>query len=292
MLHLLQHHLYALAVGGAALLYAAGLHWQLALAPLVLAWSLLVLAAGGLLERRLPFDADWHRPRADVRTDATSAVLLVGGVDPLLKAALPVLTIALLGEPGPGKAGLAGLPLALQVLLALLWIEFAKYWMHRWHHEVPALWRLHALHHGSERLYWLNNFRFHPLNHVFNTLASLLPLWLLGLPEAALLGATALTQPVVMLQHMNIDLRSGWLNHVLSTNEAHRWHHSSRPDEANANYGSALLLWDRLFGTFQHRPAPQRPAAIGLFGASRGYPARASYWRQLLGGWQPACCRG
>jgi sterol desaturase/sphingolipid hydroxylase (fatty acid hydroxylase superfamily) len=164
--------------------------------------------------------------------------------------------------------------------------------MHRWHHATPALWRLHALHHGSERLYWLNNFRFHPLNHGLNTLASLLPLWLLGLPEAALLGATMLTQPVVMLQHMNIDLRSGWLNRVLSTNEAHRWHHSTEPAEANANYGSALLLWDHVFGSFLHRPSPQRPAAIGLFGSARAYPARASYWRQLLGGWQPACCRG
>ncbi|NRF71798.1 sterol desaturase family protein [Aquincola sp. S2] len=290
MVRFLTRHLYLLAVAGGGISFALGhlLGWPLE--AVVLGWSLAILAAGIALERLAPFDAGWSRARGDTATDATSAALLIGAVDPLLKAVLPIAAIALLGERATPWA-LGDWPLALQITAAVLWIEFAKYWMHRAHHEHPVLWQLHALHHGSERLYWLNNFRLHPLNHVLNTVVSLLPLWLAGAPEVVLLGATALTQPLLMLQHANIDLKSGWLNGILSTNEVHRWHHSTQPHEANANYGSALVLWDHVFGTYRGPSGRGRPERIGLFGEGHGFPARASYWRQLIGAWQPACCR-
>ncbi|WP_374564078.1 sterol desaturase family protein [Ideonella sp.] len=291
---LLTRHLYALAVGGSLVAFGIGRALGWPPEAVVLASSVLTLMAGAVLERWAPFDPQWAKPRDDVATDATSAVVLIGLVDPLLKAVLPVLAIALLQGVGqPGRPGwfLADAPFGVQVLAALLWVEFAKYWSHRAHHTLGGLWQLHALHHGSERLYWLNNFRFHPLNHALNALVSLLPLWLLGVPAEVLLGATALTQPVLMLQHANIDLRSGWLNRVFSTNELHRWHHSARPSEANSNFGSALVLWDHVFGTFRHPGGAARPARIGLFGSSSGYPARGSYLRQLLAVFMPPCCR-
>lgn len=290
MTRFLTRNLYLLALGGGAASFAAGLMLAWPLEAVVVGWSVVVLVAGIALERLRPFDVEWRKARGDAVTDTTSASVLIGGVDPLLKAALPVTTIALLGDGASGWI-LNAWPLVLQVGAAVLWIEFAKYWMHRAHHEHPLLWQLHALHHGSERLYWLNNFRFHPLNHALNTVASVLPLWLAGAPEVVLLGAAAVTQPVLMLQHANIDLQSGWLNRFLSTNEVHRWHHSSLPQEANANYGSALLVWDHVFGTYLRPAHRTRPGRIGLFDDGHGFPARASYWRQLLGSWQPACCR-
>lgn len=185
---LLTHHLYLLCVGGGlgAFLIGRALGWPLEL--IVVACSVMVLASGALLERVMPFEARWRIPHGDGRTDAVSAVTLIGLVDPAIKAALPVLAVALL--PGSGTLPLfpTGAPFLLQVLLALVWIEFAKYWAH---HTVTALWWLHALHHSSQRLYWLNNFRFHPLNHLLNALASMLPLWLIGVPTEVLLGAAA-----------------------------------------------------------------------------------------------------
>ncbi|MED5618175.1 sterol desaturase family protein [Ideonella sp. BN130291] len=288
----LVRHLYLLAVGGSVAVFSAALALGWPLEAVVLGWSVLVLATGALLERRHPFDPSWRQSQGDVAVDATSAAVVIGLVDPLVKALLPVLAVALLAPAGgPAAWRLGPWPLALQVLVAVLWIEFAKYWSHRAHHEVPALWWLHALHHGSERLYWLNNFRFHPLNHLLNTTVSLLPLLLLGAPKEVLLGAVALTQPVLMLQHLNVRSASGWLNHVFSTNELHRWHHSASPAEANSNFGSALVLWDHVFGTFRHRAADNRPARIGLFGDGGGYPAKAGYVQQLASMFTPRCCR-
>ncbi|HEX5683222.1 MAG TPA: sterol desaturase family protein [Ideonella sp.] len=291
MINFLTRQLYLLAVGGSVAVFAASLAWGWPLEGVVLGWSVLVLATGVWLERLAPFDPRWRLSNDDTGTDATSAVVLIGVVDPLLKAVLPIVALVLLAPLAPSGDGwfLGAAPFALQVVAAVLWIEFSKYWSHRAHHQVAALWWLHALHHGSERLYWLNNFRFHPLNHLANAAVSLLPLLLLGVPPEVLLGAVALTQPVVMLQHLNVRTHNGWLNHVFSTNELHRWHHSAEPQEANSNFGSALVLWDQLFGTFRHQPG--QPARVGLFGDGSGYPAKAPYLQQLLSIFTPACCR-
>ncbi|MFO1253366.1 MAG: sterol desaturase family protein [Inhella sp.] len=276
------HPLYPVAAFGglAAWSLAYALAWSLE--TMVLGWTLAMLAWGVWLERRQPLETDWLRARpGEACTDRCSALVLLGAVDPLLKAALPLAVLALWPSGDALQA-----PLVLQALLALLWMELAKYASHRLHHEWGPLWRLHALHHSSERLYWLNNFRFHPLNYALNQTLALLPLLMLGVAPEALSLALAFSQPVLVLQHLNADVRSGFWNRVFSTHEAHRWHHSARPEEANANYGAALLIWDQLFGTYRWPVPGERPARIGLFGNGGGYPARASYLKQLLGG----CC--
>lgn len=256
--------------------------------------SVVVLVFAAVLERWMPYRREWNQSAGDLPTDLTSAAVLVGAVDPLLKAALPVALVAL--WPAAAQADLAPslssrAPFALQVLAALLWIELAKYGAHRWHHSNRGLWWLHALHHSSQRLYTLNNFRFHPLNHAVNQLLGIGPLLLLGVPADVLLACLAITQPVLMLQHANIDLRSGWLNHVFSSNEVHRWHHSNRAAEANCNFGSAFLLWDHVFGSWRGANTRRAPATVGLFGDGGQYPATRSYLSQLASMFGPACCR-
>jgi sterol desaturase/sphingolipid hydroxylase (fatty acid hydroxylase superfamily) len=183
-------------------------------------------------------------------------------------------------------------PLWLQVALVLLLVEFGKYWAHRIHHTLAPLWWLHAMHHSSERLYFLNGMRFHPLNYVVNFVLSVLPVMLMGFSPEAILGYLAITQPVVLLQHANIDLRHGVLNKVFSTPEVHRWHHSTTPNEANRNFGNALLIWDHVFGTFKSEAGFDESKAVGLFSSSKTYyPATSSYVTQLLSMFRPPCCR-
>ena len=146
------------------------------------------------------------------------------------------------------------------------------------------------MHHSSERLYAINNFRFHPLNYVINFLAGAVPAVALGVSPEAMLGYLAITQPILMLQHANIDLKSGWLNYLVSTNELHRWHHSSDSAEANSNYGNAIVLWDQLFGTFRYVKSGNTPDQIGLFDASAAYPSRSSYFSQMKSMFTAGCC--
>ncbi|MEK8034716.1 sterol desaturase family protein [Ideonella sp. DXS29W] len=285
----LARQIYLLAVGGSLVVFTVAISqgWPLGLA--VTAWSVVVLGVGMALERARPFNPAWSTDHGDTSTDASSAVVLIAAADPAIKALLPMLVSAWAPGVAAGAASRWTGPFVAQVAAAVLWIELAKYVSHRAHHTVPALWWLHAMHHSSRRLYWLNNFRFHPLNHLINTSVAMLPLLALGAPHDVLLAALAVTQPVLMLQHLNADTRNGWANHVFSTNELHRWHHSTVPAEANSNFGSALVLWDLVFGTY--RPADAQPAQVGLFGQGGGYPAHGSYWRQLGALFSPACCR-
>lgn len=266
--------MYALAVGRG---------WPLELS--VAGMAMATFAIGWRLEAVLPFRAAWRRDHGDARTDRWSAGFIVLVADPVLKAAFALVVPAMASlVPVIATGGLRTLPLWLQVVLATLLIELGKYWSHRLHHALPWLWCLHAHHHASERLYALNGLRFHPLNHAINLAASVLPAMLAGFDARAILGYLAFSYPIVLLQHANLDLRGGWLDRLLSTNVAHRWHHSTQPGEANRNYGNALLVWDHLFGTFHPSASGRSPARIGLFASSRspgsGYLAQLWWCRR------------
>ncbi len=289
---LISRHLLWLSIGASLVAFLIARANGGPLETVVTLSSIVVLALAAVLERWMPYRPAWNQASVDTRTDLGSAAVLIGAVDPLLKVALPVALITLwpaAAQLEPAAHPAHDLPFALQVVSALLWIELAKYGTHRWHHANRGLWWLHALHHSSRRLYTLNNFRFHPLNHAINQVFAIGPLLLAGVPADVLLACLAITQPVLMLQHANIELRSGWLNRVFSSNEAHRWHHSASVAEANCNFGSALLLWDHVFGTW--RAAGSGPAAIGLFGDGGHYPATRGYLTQLGSMFGPACCR-
>ncbi len=230
--------------------------------------------------------------KKDYQTDWISLVVILGLAEPLVKVAIPVMIVvigSLISLDKLFQGFWAQLTFGWQVLMVTITIEFLYYWAHRWHHSIPSLWWLHALHHSPEKVYSVNGFRLHPLNHVLNSVVAVFPLALIGTPTEVLLAYLALSQPIIILQHANLPLRHGVLNHLFSTNQVHRWHHSNLPEEGNSNYGRALILFDKLFGTF-HLPNESKPNRYGLFKLGQ-YPSEAGYWRQVLSMFSPECCR-
>jgi sterol desaturase/sphingolipid hydroxylase (fatty acid hydroxylase superfamily) len=278
-------------VSGALFLFASAWHFDLNLEVSVLAASVTTLALVWWLERKIPYRKQWNENHGDLATDIASAGVLVAIVDPLIKVVAPLALVALYGSFFT-KLLIIESPLWLQVASVVLLVEFGKYWAHRLHHTLAPLWWLHAMHHSSERLYLLNGMRFHPLNYVANFALSVLPVMLIGFSPEAIFGYLAITQPVVLLQHANIDLRHGVLNTIFSTPEVHRWHHSTIPDEANSNFGNALLIWDHVFGTFKSEAGFDQTKTVGLFSSSKAlYPATSSYLAQLFSMFRSPCCR-
>ena len=80
-------------------------------------------------------------------------------------------------------------PVWAQAVLMVLSVDFLRYWLHRAAHETETLWRLHAVHHSVEQLYWLNTGRFHPIEKAFQMALDSLPFVLMGVRAA---GARAL----------------------------------------------------------------------------------------------------
>lgn len=251
--------------------------------------SALTIGLAFILERKMPFRATWNLNIGDLKTDLSSALILVVLVEPAVKVILPLLIVTGYTLVGAAYAE-SHLPFLYQLIAVTLLIEFGKYWSHRWHHAQASLWWLHAMHHSSERLYFLNNLRIHPLNYLVNIFIGLAPAMFLGFSADAILGYLVLTQPLLLIQHANINLKSGWANYIFSTNEVHRWHHSTVPSEANRNYGNALLIWDHVFGTFKAPNGFSKEKGVGLFSSSSSYPTQASYWQQIKSMFNHSCC--
>ena len=171
----------------------------------------------------------------------------------------------------------AGQPLWLQVIETLLVADFCGYWSHRMMHEVPWLWRIHRVHHSSEKLDWVAAARVHPLETVLTRTVSVLPLFLLGFSPklTAFLSVFIGLYPIFI--HCNLRWGYGWIGYLVSSPAFHRWHHSSDEAALNKNYAGLLPVYDFLFGT-AHFPKSGKPDRYGLAGEE----APDGFLRQLM----------
>lgn len=141
-------------------------------------------------------------------------------------------------------------PMLVQVPLALVLGELGAYWWHRASHELPLLWRFHKVHHSPERLYWLNATKFHYIDVTILQSCTVFPVLVLGANETTVLFITLFSIFHGYWQHGNTRQDLGFLNYVFSNAELHRWHHNEKIAIANHNYGSNLIVWDWVFGTY------------------------------------------
>jgi len=155
-------------------------------------------------------------------------------------------------------------PLALQVLLAVTLAEGCSYWQHRLFHRVRWLWPFHALHHSGSRLNVVRTGRFHFVDIGPGALLLFLPLVLLQAPAVVVTWTATLAGILGVLQHANMRVRTPrWLDGLMCTPAVHRFHHSARERESNANFGTTVMLFDRLFGSYRPPHAPG-PDAVGI----------------------------
>jgi sterol desaturase/sphingolipid hydroxylase (fatty acid hydroxylase superfamily) len=231
---------------------------------------MIALAVGGALacqlalERVIPYRRDW-RMRAARRLRADTAffglAIVTGLVLDVVAVAAVYEVAARLADWFGGTLWPTSLPLAVQLVLAILVADFGHYWAHRALHDVPALWRYHELHHRPDHLHALNFFRMHPVEITLKTLANVTPLILLGAPHEVLALWTIVSGVSAgSVNHANVVMPTSWLDGWFSTPALHRVHHSRSPAE-RGNLGNVTMIYDRLFGT--HRRPARDVEAVG-----------------------------
>jgi alkylglycerol monooxygenase len=139
----------------------------------------------------------------------------------------------------------------------LLWlgVDFCYYWYHRVSHRNIFFWIGHSVHHQSEYFNLSVAFRQGHLqtltSWVFN-----LPLALLGFSPVMFLTVYSVNSIYQVWIHTQSINKMGWFEKFFNTPSHHRVHHGKNPEYIDKNYAGSLIIWDKLFGTFEPEDAP------------------------------------
>ena len=205
------------------------------------------------------------------RWTANLGIVLLNTVIVRLVFPAAAVGMAALGvEKGWGLLNNFNVPFWLAVPLAVVAMDFVIWLQHVMVHAVPALWRLHRVHHADLDYDLTTGARFHPIEIVLSMGIKFATITLLGAPVLAVVIFEVLLSACAMFNHGNIRLPAALdraLRWFIVTPDMHRVHHSVEDDESNSNFGFNLTWWDRLFGTYREQPrAGQLGMTIGIHG--------------------------
>ena len=213
-----------------------------------------------------------RRPQAIGRNWRWPNNLGVVAVDVLLvRILLPITAVglALFAEAHAfGLFNIVALPMWVSIPASVILLDLAIYLQHVLFHAVPALWRLHRMHHADLEFDVTTGLRFHPIEILLSTGIKLAVVATFGTPAAAVLIFEVLLNATSMFNHSNIRVApeiDRVLRWFVVTPDMHRVHHSILRRETNSNFGFNLPWWDRLLGTYRAQPAAGHDAmTIGI----------------------------
>ena len=171
-------------------------------------------------------------------------------------------------QRGWGVFNVLDAPAWVGIIASVVFLDFAIYLQHVMFHAVPALWRLHRMHHADLDFDVTTGARFHPIEILLSMVIKFAVIAMIGAPAAAVIIFEVLLNATSMFNHGNLRLPA-MLDRVLRlfivTPDMHRVHHSIEDHETNSNFGFNLPLWDRLLGTYKAQPdAGHEAMTIGI----------------------------
>ena len=201
-----------------------------------------------------------RRPRVAKggRWFANLGIMVVGTL--MVRVVFPTAAVGMAlfaGERGWGLFNNLDLAPAVSIVASVMTLDLVIYLQHVMFHAVPALWRLHMVHHADIDFDCTTGLRFHPVEIVLSMLIKLAAVTLLGPPAVAVIIFEVVLNATAMFNHGNVRLPLAMdrvLRWIVVTPDMHRVHHSVKPVETNRNFGFNLPWWDRLLGTYQDQP--------------------------------------
>src|SRR5262245_33803046 len=224
-----------------------------------------LLAGLGVMEALVP-----RRDGPAERTRRWPSNFGLTALNVVVLGALPVsgLAVAVAAQQqGWGFLQRYPLPVAATLGVALLARSFVSYVVHVAMHKVPALWRVHRVHHTDVFLDVSTTVRFHPLEFLIQLAPTALIILGLGLPPWTIMLYELLDTATNVFIHANTRVPArleAWLRHFLVTPDMHRVHHSAVWPETDSNYGVVVPWWDRLFGTYRAMIRAPQDTRLGL----------------------------
>ncbi len=195
--------------------------------------------------------------------DAISS--MSSGITNILKDVLGIWTVLLAYGWLLDHLAIFNIPSTLIVILiAFVCVDFAYYWIHRWQHKINILWNEHIIHHSSEEF---------NLACALRQTISVFIKWHVLLFFPAVLGVPESIMAIVVPIHLFMQFwyhtrhigKMGFLEHIIVTPSHHRVHHAINKEYMDKNFSAIIIVWDKLFGTFQQEIKDVEP----IYGVTR-----------------------
>lgn len=172
----------------------------------------------------------------------------------------------------------------LNLLLLFLLQDFLYYWFHRASHRVRWLWASHVAHHSSRLMNFSTAFRQSLTYPLSGMCLFWLPLVLLGFDPKLVLAVVAINLGFQFFVHTRAGKHWGALGYVLNTPAWHRVHHACNDMYIDKNFAGVLVIWDRMFGTFEaeHDHTPCRFGITDDFESDNPLTITFHEWRRML----------
>lgn len=175
------------------------------------------------------------------------------------------------------QAYLSELNIVVQVALIFFIWDFIQYWIHRAYHEIPSLWKFHAIHHSAKKMDWLAGSRLHVVELFITRLLIISPIILLGFSTSAVNTYAVILGVYATMIHSNIRVNFGPLEKIFVSPKFHHWHHADNREAININYAGELSILDMMFGTYLEKPDyPEK------YGINENQWVPHSLWGQTL----------
>jgi len=146
------------------------------------------------------------------------------------------------------------IPLWAMWIMTFILIDFVFYIYHRFSHRVRFLWAIHMSHHSSEEMNFAVSMRQAWLGPI-SKIPFFIILPILGLDPTIIAVAGVISTLWGVVGHTQVVGKLGPLELILNTPSHHRVHHGANPEYIDKNYGNLLIIWDRMFGTFEPEKA-------------------------------------
>lgn len=178
----------------------------------------------------------------------------------VMRLILPIFAVGIsnyASENNVGLLNLIDLGFWPTFIVSLLLLDVLIYWQHVMMHKVPLLWRLHRMHHTELGLDVTSALRLHPIEIIVSMLIKMSFVFIIGIPVVAIIIFEVILNGLALFNHSNIKLPRFLellMRKVFITPEIHWIHHSEIVNETNSNYGSSLVIWDKIFSTYLDKP--------------------------------------
>lgn len=193
--------------------------------------------------------AGWRMNRQEFFTDLFYNILIATVIAWTVQLVAEAPLMAAKASLGITTAWAMSLPWILQVFLVIVVHEFGQYWMHRLMHNSTPFWLTHAPHHHITQLNAGKGAVGNPIELVLISLSAVV---LFDLDKTAVFAAFGVQSVITVFAHANVRADPPiWYSFFFTTIRHHSLHHSVGYEETRCNYGNALILLDRIFGTYR-----------------------------------------